>query len=110
MDIAGRKIGPGEPVYVIAELSANHGQDFDTAVRMVHAAADAGADAVKLQTYTPDTITLDVRTEHFRVGEGSLWEGRYLYDLYRDAYTPWEWYPKLAQEASDRDVHLFSSP
>lgn len=110
MDIEGRLIGPEQPMYVIAELSANHGQDFDTAAKMIEAAADAGADAVKLQTYTPDTITMDVRNEHFRVGTGSVWEGRYLYDLYEEAFTPWEWHPKLAEIAGDRGLHLFSSP
>lgn len=110
MEIEGRLIGPEQPMYVIAELSANHEQDLDTAMRMIEAAAEAGADAVKLQTYRPDTITLDVRTEHFRVESGSLWEGRYLYDLYAEAFTPWEWHPRLAEVASDCGVQLFSSP
>ena len=108
-EINGRKIGPGEPVYVIAELSANHNQDFDQAVRIVHAAKEAGADAVKLQTYTADTITLKSDQEYFRIGGGTLWDGRNLHDLYAEAYTPWEWQPKLKKIANDLGLDLFSS-
>jgi pseudaminic acid synthase len=108
--IAGRPIGPGEPVYIIAELSANHHQDYDTAVRLVHAAADAGADAVKLQTYTPDTITFPSDAPPFRHSKGSLWEGVTLYDLYKEAYTPWEWQPRLKELADGLDLDCFSSP
>ena len=97
--INGRKIGGATPTYVIAEMSANHHQDFDQAVRMLSAAQEAGADAVKLQTYTPDTLTIDCHTPPFRVGSGTLWEGRYLYDLYREAYTPWAWQPELKRIA-----------
>ncbi len=103
-------IGPGEPVYVIAELSANHGQDFSQAVRIIEAAKDAGADAVKLQTYTPDTITIRSDREYFRIGGGTLWDGRTLHDLYGEAYTPWEWQPKLKKVANDLGLDLFSSP
>ena len=110
MEIDGRLIGEGQPMYIIAELSANHGQNLNTAIRMVGMAAEAGADAVKLQTYTPDTMTLDVKVPPFVIGEGSLWEGRTLYDLYSDAFTPWDWFPRLAQEARDSGVTLFSSP
>jgi len=110
MEIAGRPIGGGHPMYVIAELSANHRQDFDVAVAMVHEAAKAGADAVKLQTYTPDTITLDSRTPPFLIGNGSPWAGRYLYELYNEAFTPWEWHPRLAEVAMECGVHFFSSP
>ena len=92
--IAGRPIGPGHPVYVIAELSANHGQHEDVAVQLVHAAHEAGADAVKLQTYTPDTITIDSDAPPFRAGSGSLWEGTTLHDLYQEAYMPWDWQPR----------------
>jgi len=108
--INGRKIGPGRPVYVIAELSANHAQDFDAAVRLVHGAADAGADAVKLQTYTPDTITIASDAPPFRHGSGSLWEGVTLHALYEGAYMPWDWQPKLMAEAKARGLDCFSSP
>ena len=85
--IGSHLIGPGEPVYVVAELSANHGQDFDEAVRLVHAAKDAGADAVKLQTYTPDTLTMKSDNPLFTINE-TVWQGRQLYDLYDEAQTP----------------------
>ncbi len=110
VDIAGRKVGRGHPAYIIAELSANHGQRFDDAVELVRAAKRAGADAVKLQTYTPDTITIDSDAEPFRHGAGSLWEGKTLYDLYSEAYMPWEWQPKLKSVAEGLGLHLFSSP
>ena len=97
-------------MYVIAELSANHGQDLDTALRMVRAAAESGADAVKIQTYTPDTITLDVDSGPFVIEEGSLWAGKTLYELYEQAYTPWEWFPQLNEAAKNSGLTLFSSP
>lgn len=102
-------LGPGKPVYIIAEISANHNQNYDEAVRIICAAKDAGADAVKLQTYTPDTLTINCDKEYFRIGEGTLWEGRKLYDLYSEAYTPWEWYPKLKDVAKDLNIDLFST-
>ena len=108
--INGRRIGPGQPTYVIAEMSANHNQDFEEAVRLVHAAAECGADAVKLQTYTPDTLTIDCDREQFRIGKGTLWEGRTLHDLYEEAHTPWDWQPKLKKIADDLGMDLFSSP
>jgi pseudaminic acid synthase len=108
--IAGRTIGPGHPVYVIAEVSANHGQEYETAVRIVQQAAEAGADAVKLQTYTPDTITIDSAAPAFRAGSASLWAGTTLYDLYRDAYMPWEWQPRLKALADELGLDCFSSP
>lgn len=110
IEIAGRPIGPGHPVYVIAELSANHNQDYGEAERLVRAAAEAGADAVKLQTYTADTITLDCRTDLFMIGEGTIWEGKNLHDLYREAHTPWEWQPELKALANKLGMALFSSP
>lgn len=110
LSINGRLVGPGQPVYILAEMSANHNHDFDQAVRVVRAAKEAGADAVKLQTYTPDTITLDCSSDCFRIGKGSLWEGRNLHELYREAYTPWEWQPKLKKVADDLDLPLFSTP
>ena len=96
-------------MYVVAELSANHNQNFDQAVRIVQAAKQAGADAVKLQTYTPDTITIASDREEFRVGGGTLWDGRTLYDLYAEAYMPWEWQPRLKKVADDLGMDLFSS-
>ena len=108
--IAGREIGPGFPTYVIAEISANHNHDFEQAVRIVHAARDCGADAVKLQTYTPDTITIDSDAEAFRIGKGTVWAGRKLYELYGEAYTPWDWQPKLKSIANSLGMACFSSP
>ncbi len=110
LTVDNRTLGPGSPAYVIAELSANHNQDFDQAVQLIRAAKDAGADAIKLQTYTPDTITIDCDNEYFRVGGGTLWDGRTLYDLYGEAYTPWEWQPKLKAIANDLGLDLFSTP
>ena len=110
IEINGRRIGPGQPTYVIAEVSGNHGHDYDRAVRIIEEAARAGADAIKLQTYTPDTITIDHDSEIFRVAEGGLWGGRTLYDLYSEAYTPWEWHPGLKRVANDLGLQLFSSP
>jgi N-acetylneuraminate synthase len=110
IEIAGRRIGPGEPAYIIAELSANHGQDFEQAVAIVHAAHEAGADAIKLQTYTADTITIDCDREYFQVGEGTAWAGRVLHELYQEAFTPWEWQPKLQAIAQGLGLHCFSSP
>lgn len=110
MEIAGRSIGAGAPTYVIAELSANHRQTFETALRLVEAAADAGVDAVKLQTYTPSTITLDADGPEFQIGSGTVWDGRTLHDLYAEAATPWEWHKPLQRAATDRGLHFFSSP
>jgi pseudaminic acid synthase len=95
---------------VVAEISANHNQSYDEAVRLVHAAKEAGADAVKLQTYTPDTMTIDCRSDLFRISKGTIWEGRNLHDLYAEAYTPWDWQPKLKTVASDLGLDLFSTP
>lgn len=109
IEINGRSIGPGKPIYIIAEMSANHDQDFDQAVRILHAAKEAGADAVKLQTYTPDTLTIPSDREYFRIGGGTLWDGRTLYDLYSEAYMPWEWQPKLKAIAEEIGIDLFST-
>ncbi len=108
--IGARTIGPGSPAYLIAEISANHHQDFDHAVRLIHAIKAAGADAVKLQTYTPDTLTIDCDAPEFRIDGGTIWDGRKLYDLYVEAYTPWEWQPKLKAVADALGLDLFSTP
>lgn len=109
ISINNRKIGPGHPTYIIAEMSANHNQNFERAVKIIEAAKNAGADAVKLQTYTPDTLTINCDNEYFRI-KGTIWEGKNLYDLYREAYTPWEWQPKLKEIADKLALDLFSSP
>jgi pseudaminic acid synthase len=95
--------------FIIAELSANHGHDIEVAKETVRAAKRAGADAIKLQTYTADTITLDARTEDFKI-KGTLWDGRYLHDLYNEAYLPWEWHTALFELAAQEGLVCFSSP
>ncbi|MBL6980157.1 MAG: pseudaminic acid synthase [Anaerolineales bacterium] len=110
IDINGRYIGTEYPIYIIAELSANHNHDYDLAVKMIEAAKQAGANAVKLQTYTADILTIQSDKEYFRVGGGTLWEGRTLYDLYQEAYMPWEWQRKLKAVAADLGIDLFSTP
>lgn len=107
--IAGRPIGPDAPPYVIAELSANHNGKLETAMRIVEEAKRAGADAVKLQTYKPDTITLDSDREEFLI-RGGLWDGRRLYDLYQEAHMPWEWHEPLFRRARELGITIFSSP
>lgn len=109
VNIAGKKICEGQPVYIIAEISANHNQSYDEAVKLIHAAKDSGADAVKLQTYTPDTITIDCDSDLFRIGKGTLWKGRNLYDLYSEAYTPWDWHAGLFEEARKLKIDIFST-
>lgn len=107
--INGRRISADDPPYVIAEMSGNHNGDINRAFRLIDAAAEAGADAVKLQTYTADTITLDHNGPEFRI-TGGLWDGRTLYDLYQEAHTPWDWHPKLFKHAKKRGITIFSSP
>jgi pseudaminic acid synthase len=109
-EINERLIGMGQPVYAVAEMSANHNQDFEQAVKIIEAAKGVGADAVKLQTYTPDTLTIDCSNEYFRIAKGTIWEGRTLYNLYGEAYTPWDWQPKLKEIANDLGMDLFSAP
>lgn len=110
LHIGKRRVGSGHPVYVVAELSANHGRDFDQAVRIVRAMAAAGADAVKVQTYTADTLTIACDNECFRIGGGTLWDGRTLHDLYQEAYMPWEWQPQLQAVADELGLDFFSTP
>lgn len=107
--IAGRRIAADAPPYVIAELSANHNGSIDTARAIICAARRAGADAVKLQTYRPDTITLDADTPDFQI-RGGLWDGRTLYELYAEAHMPWEWHRPLFEHARSEGITLFSSP
>jgi pseudaminic acid synthase len=108
--INNREIGSGHPVYVIAEMSGNHNQDYDRAARILQAAKEAGADAIKLQTVDPDTLTLDSNDAIFVVQGGTIWDGRTLYDLYKEVCTPWEWHPRLKSIADDLGLDFFSSP
>jgi len=107
--INGREIGPGQPPFIVAEMSGNHAQDVKRALSIVDAAKQAGADAIKLQTYTADTITLDADTPEFRI-EGGLWKDRTLHQLYQEAHTPWEWHPVLMARAKELGITMFSSP
>ncbi|WP_066192299.1 pseudaminic acid synthase [Gracilibacillus timonensis] len=97
-------------VFIIAELSANHGQDIDIAKKTMEAAKNAGADAIKLQTYTADTMTINSNLDYFKINTGTLWDGRTLYDLYKEAYTPWEWHQELFEYAKEIGIVIFSSP
>ena len=108
--IGERRIGNGHPVYIVAEISANHRQQYDEAIKLIQAAKESGADAIKLQTYTPDTLTIQCDAPEFRIGGGTLWDEKTLYDLYAEAYMPWEWQPQLKKMADDLDIHLFSTP
>jgi pseudaminic acid synthase len=108
--IGQRAIGPGLPAYIVAELSANHHQKFEEAVKIIQAAKSAGADAIKLQTYTADTITIACDRKEFRLASGTIWDGTTLYELYGQAYTPWEWQPRLKEVANDLGMDLFSTP
>ena len=108
--IGDKKIGENNPTFIIAELSANHMNDFDIAVKTIEAIAKSGADAVKFQTFTPDTITIDCDNEYFQIKQGTVWDGQVLYELYEDAYMPWDWQPKLKKIAEDLGLIVFSSP
>ena len=107
--INGRQIGPMYPPYVIAEMSANHNGKLETALLIIEEAKKAGAGAIKMQTYTPDTITLNCDRDEFRI-HGGLWDGRILYDLYQEAHTPWEWHKPLFEYAHKLGITIFSSP
>jgi pseudaminic acid synthase len=103
-------VGPGHPAYLVAELSGNHNRDLGRALELIHAAAEAGANAVKLQTYTADTITIQTNRPEFTITTDGPWRGRTLHDLYDEAHTPWSWHPRLFEEAKTRGLDIFSSP
>lgn len=109
MKIGKQLIGDHSPVFIIAELSANHNGSIEIALETIKAAKRAGADCIKLQTYTADTITIDCKKEDFKI-KGTIWEDKYLYDLYKDAYTPWEWHQELFKAAEKEGLICFSSP
>lgn len=109
MKIGNREIGNGHPTYIIAEMSANHAGDIERAKEIIHAAKEAGADCIKIQTYTPDTITIDCDLPYFHISDGT-WSGENLYQLYQKAFTPWEWQRELKEEADKLQIDFFSSP
>ncbi|MCE8002220.1 pseudaminic acid synthase [Billgrantia ethanolica] len=109
IEIDGRRIAEDQPPYIIAELSANHNGKLETALRIIEEAKKAGADAIKLQTYRPDTITLDCDSDDFKI-KGGLWDGRTLYELYEEAHMPWEWHEPLFARALELGITIFSSP
>ncbi len=110
IQIEDRLIGDNNPVFIVAELSANHNQDYNIALKTIEAAKEAGADAIKFQTYTADTITTDCDNEYFQIKHGTLWDGMTLHKLYQEAYTPWEWQPELKRVAEELGLVCFSSP
>lgn len=110
MNIGNKTIGGKNPCFIIAELSANHNGSIKIAIETIRAAKKAGADAIKLQTYTPDTLTINCDNEHFRIEEGTLWDGKTLYELYGEAFTPWEWHKELFKVAKEEGLICFSSP
>jgi len=110
LNIGKRLVGSGYPVYIVAELSANHRGDIDHTERTIRAMAEAGADAVKIQTYTADTLTISCDNEHFKIGGGTLWDGKTLHELYHEAAMPWEWTADLKRMANDLGMEFFSTP
>ena len=110
MKIGNKHIGNNNPCFIIAELSANHNGNLDIAIETIRAAKRTGADAIKLQTYTPETMTIDVNNEHFQITGGTLWDGKTLFELYGEAYTPWEWHKRLFEVAKEEGLICFSSP
>lgn len=109
MKIENRKIGDGEPVFIIAEISCNHLQKKEYALKLIEEAKKAGADAVKFQTYTPDTITINCNNEYFQLKD-TIWKGKTLYELYQEAYTPWDWFPELSKKAKEEGLIFLSTP
>lgn len=109
MEIAGRKIGENHPPYIIAEVSANHNGSIDKALKLITIAKESGADAVKIQTYTADTMTIKCEKPEFKI-QGGLWDGEYLYDLYEKAHTPWDWHKRMFDHAKEVGITIFSSP
>jgi len=105
-----RKIGPGNPAFIIAEMSGNHNKDKEKAFQIVDAAVDAGVDAIKLQTYTPDTLTIDCDNDYFKVKVNDSWKGKTLYELYKESYTPWEWQSQLKAYGESKGILVFSTP
>ncbi|SDZ17666.1 N-acetylneuraminate synthase [Proteiniborus ethanoligenes] len=110
LTISNKTINSNSPTFIIAEVSANHLQSYDNAVKLIKEVKMTGADAVKLQTYTPDTITIDCDNKYFQITQGTIWDGTTLHKLYQEAYTPWEWQPKLKKIAEEEGLIFFSSP
>jgi pseudaminic acid synthase len=110
MKIGNNNIGDGYPCYIIAELSANHNNDIEVAKKTIEAAKKCGANAIKLQTYTADTLTINCNNDYFKIDGGTLWDGKILYDLYKEAYTPWEWHEELQKTAHEHGLDFFSTP
>lgn len=108
--IGNREISNNSKTFIIAEISANHGNNINIVKEMIKKAKEIGADAIKMQTYTPDTITIDCDNEYFQIDKGSLWDGRTLYDLYKEAYMPWEWHEELFNYAKEIGIICFSTP
>jgi len=109
LKIQDRIIGAGQPAYIIAEMSGNHAGSLENAIDIIHAAKEAGADCIKIQTYTADTLTIDCDNEYFHIDNGT-WKGENLYQLYKKAYTPWDWQPVLYEEAKKVGIDFFSTP
>lgn len=110
LSIGKRKIGQGYPTFIVAEMSGNHNHSFKKALKIVDAAANAGVDAIKLQTYTPDSLTIDCDNQYFQVKGNKLWKGQTLYNLYKKAYTPWEWQKDIFKYANSKKLIAFSTP